>query len=163
MFWVLKRFELVLLVQSIVMIIAQLTMLELIVRVRGNNLPSSSVELPQYINSNNNSNNSISNNNAISHSNNNSNNNSAISILDDAFWDWSNLKNYVTMIVSIFLLMANVVLLNLVFTDSPAITELIGYCAMGLESTLAMPQLYRNHVNKSCAGLSLELVAAWVC
>jgi hypothetical protein len=170
------------------MIVAQLTMLELIVRVRGSssisvgvgassNSPSSghSIELPEYIMNNSNSNSSISSSNNSSNNISSSSNNGSPSssgnymtmigtpsILDDAFWDWSNLKNYITLIATLFILMANLVLVNVAFVDSTFITELVGYAAMGLESTLAMPQLYRNFVNKSCAGLSLELVAAWV-
>ncbi len=87
---------------------------------------------------------------------------SSISILDDAFWELSNLKHYTTLISTLAILMANIVLINLVFVESTIVTEAVGFSALLLESTLAMPQLYRNHINKSCAGLSLELVAAWV-
>ncbi len=89
-------------------------------------------------------------------------NNQSISILDDSFWEMPNLRNYSTIAFTIAVLLVNIVFINFAFLDSPIITEFLGYSAMLIESTLAMPQLYRNHMNKSCAGLSIELVAAWV-
>ncbi len=164
MFWFLKRFETALLLQSIVMITAQVIMLELILRVKGtHSLP---ITIENKSSSSNNSNNSLSTSSSGSNINsNNSNNNNftgIISILDDAFWETSNLKNYTSLATTTVILLANLVFLNLQFIHSDAITELFGYAALCLESTLAMPQFYRNYKSKSCAGLSLELVATWV-
>ena len=125
-------------------------------------LPTIGVELSNMNTSNNNIINNINSTAALSPTNNIHQHGSSISILDDAFWEISNLKNYTTLAFTISVVLANVVFINSVFVESPVVTDLIGYSAMLLESTLAVPQLYRNHVNKSCAGLSLELIAAWV-
>jgi hypothetical protein len=40
--------------------------------------------------------------------------------------------------------------------------QMVGYMALGLESTFLMPQVYLNYARKSCEGLTAILLVTWV-
>jgi hypothetical protein len=48
------------------------------------------------------------------------------------------------------------------FSQFSGAEKLLGYLAMGVESTLIIPQLLLNHRRKSCEGLALSLVGNWI-
>lgn len=68
----------------------------------------------------------------------------------DQFWTWSDFESY----VQLLLLVATVLFaLNTVLGGNPVYVESLGGLALGVESTLALPQAYKNHVNRSTTGL----------
>jgi len=125
-FWLGKQFQLVLLYQSVVMIIAQLLLLEVCIRYKKQKGQSKIKDDLQ-------------------------------SLLSD-FWQWDDFASYVivTIIFAIFLS-----ILSVIFISQWWFVEGIGYLALLVESTLALPQVYANYCNQSTVGLSFTLVVSW--
>lgn len=120
-----------LLLQSIVMIVAQLLLLELMVRLRSEN-----IELTQEsytIGSRD---------------------------LGD-FWRWNELTKYIRWLVLFSVTIGALTFFNIILFRTAVFTEVIGTFALLIEATLAMPQLLQNYRNKTTRGLRFELVGAW--
>jgi len=134
-FWFGKRFEYSLLLQSIVMIMAQLLLLELIVKIKKNQYITSTSKRIQ------------------------------IPIIDSSyisnFWNWDNFEDYLSFLIFLIGILTIFTIFNGVYFHSMLLFEFIGSLSLIVESTLGMPQLYRNWVNKSAKGLRFELILSW--
>jgi hypothetical protein len=131
-FWLGKDFPVVLLVQSLIMIAAQLLM----VRVCVNSLVSSTQ--PNF---------------------------QGKALLDPKFfWNWDDFSNHSTLhsvqFLSFFTLLFS--LLTGFMENEPIYFEVLGFLALGLESTLGLPQLYKNFQRRSTEGLSIWMVGGWM-
>jgi len=127
-FWVGKRFGLELLVQSVVMIVSMLVMLEISVRMNRKSVPQAqqtSVFKGDFFGS---------------------------------FWKWNDLKSYCAVLVAIGLICA---FFTALFSGYIFYVEALGYMALGTEAMLGMPQLIRNCIRKSTAGMSVLMVLTW--
>lgn len=69
------------------------------------------------------------------------------------FWNWDYFGEYVAFLLIFIATIGTIALLNLAFFHAAWLTELIGFLALMIEATLAMPQFYKNYMNKSCYGL----------
>lgn len=69
------------------------------------------------------------------------------------FWSWDYFGEYLAFLGAFVLSVGILTILNQSLFHAPWLTETIGFMALMLEATLAMPQLYRNYQNKSCEGL----------
>lgn len=135
-FWFGKRFDYSLLFQSIVMIVAQLLLLELIVRIKKSQNVSSTnkkgIQIPSidrsYINN---------------------------------FWNWANFEDYLSFLIFLAGILTIFTIFNGLYFHSMLMFEFIGSMSLIIESTLGMPQLYRNWINKSSKGLRFELILSW--
>jgi len=118
-FWFGKRFDNVLLYQSIVMIIVQLILLHECIKFR---YPLSPLPNRRW------------------------------------FWNWYTYKSY------IFFLAILTVVLGLLFVilgSQSWFVELLGFLALGIESTVPMPQAWQNFQYQSVAGFSPLILFTW--
>eukprot|EP01133_Synstelium_polycarpum_P019051 gene19051-22807_t len=132
-FWIGKQFDDTLLYQSLVMIVAQLTMLHLCVSVKASDsiLTRQRRDIYQYMTS-------------------------AFSPSD--FWDWDVFPPYLVFLgaYSVFFLM-----LTYMFIYVPSFFELLGALSLTIEAMLGVPQLIQNYQKRSTKGLSFVLIGSW--
>lgn len=143
-----KRFDPTLFYQSILMIIVQLILLELVIRHRPGSvsLPIYRVTLPDT--------------GLDSDSDTPSVSLSSLSMEPrSSFWHWPRYIDYAG-----FLIVFTGVLvgLYLLFGGSPLFIELLGFASLGIESTLPIPQCVSNFRRKSVEGFSTVLLGLWV-
>ncbi|CAA7269273.1 unnamed protein product [Cyclocybe aegerita] len=124
-FWLGNRFETALLVQSILMILAQLALLYICIIYR----PRLSTE-------------------AI-----------AGSTRPLSFWQWPTYTQYVEFLAGLILCQA---ILFLIFGRSEVFVGTLGFVALGLESTLPIPQLISNYKQRSLYGFRMSTLIGWV-
>jgi len=124
-FWLGDHFELALLVQSILMIIAQLALLYICVRYR----PRVSPE------------------------------NFGASSRPLSFWQWHTYAQYIEFLAGFILCSA---ILFLIFSRSELYVTILGFVALGLESTLPIPQLISNYKQRSLYGFRASTLLGWV-
>ncbi|KAG6335805.1 hypothetical protein ID866_3283 [Astraeus odoratus] len=124
-FWLGTRFEFALLVQSILMILAQLALLYICIRYR----PHVSSETYEQ------------------------------SALPYTFWQWRSYAQYIEFLAGFILCSA---ILYLIFGRSDLYISLVGYVALGMESTLPIPQLLSNYKHKSLYGFRASTLIGWV-
>jgi len=124
-FWLGNRFEIALLVQSILMILAQLALLYICIVYR----PRSS---PENISS---------------------------STRPLSFWQWSTYTQYIEFLAGLILFQA---ILFLIFGRSQTFIGILGFVALGLESTLPIPQLISNYRQRSLYGFRMSTLIGWV-
>lgn len=74
-------------------------------------------------------------------------------------WQWSDYNSYL-IFLSLFILLLS--LLYLPFSSSSTFISLLGYLALGLESTLPIPQLISNYRRKSLAGFRASVLVGWL-
>jgi uncharacterized protein with PQ loop repeat len=122
-FWLGNRFEFALLLQSILMIIAQLALLFICIlyRPRLEDLESPTRPL--------------------------------------SFWQWKNYAQYVEFLAGFILCQA---ILFLIFGRLDTFVAILGFVALGLESTLPIPQLISNYKQKSLYGFRASTLVGWV-
>ncbi|KAL6300039.1 hypothetical protein BKA93DRAFT_803682 [Sparassis latifolia] len=123
-FWLGNRFELALLIQSVLMILAQLALLYICIRYR----PKASPE------------------------------NVGASSRPFSFWQWPKYTQYLEFIVGFVLCQA---ILFLIFGRSDLFITILGFVALGLESTLPIPQLISNHKQRSLYGFRMSTLVGW--
>ncbi|KAH9935861.1 uncharacterized protein BXZ73DRAFT_89360 [Epithele typhae] len=123
-FWLGSRFEMALLVQSLLMILAQLVLLYICIRFR----PKLSPE------------------------------NLGVSIRPLSFWQWSNYTQYLEFLVAFVLCQA---ILFLILGRSSTYVSALGFVALGLESTLPIPQLISNYKQRSLYGFRMSTLVGW--
>lgn len=75
------------------------------------------------------------------------------------FWTWQNMNSYY---VFLALLVVFLGLLQLTLGYFSIYTTLLGYFALGLESTLPIPQAIINQKRKSLSGFRLSVLAGWL-
>ncbi|KAG8928080.1 hypothetical protein FRC02_007385 [Tulasnella sp. 418] len=125
-FWLGNRFELALLIQSILMILAQLALLYICIRHR----PSSSPEAF-----------------------------GATSTRPWGFWQWAKYPQYIEFLAALIIIQT---ILILIFGRMQWFIDTLGFVALGLESTLPLPQLYSNYKQKSLYGFRMSTLVGWV-
>lgn len=75
------------------------------------------------------------------------------------FWQWSDYNSYLVFLLLFSLLL---LLLYVIFSSSSTFIALLGYIALGLESTLPIPQLIANYRRKSLAGFRTSVLVGWL-
>ncbi|KAK0202867.1 hypothetical protein DFS33DRAFT_1263085 [Desarmillaria ectypa] len=123
-FWLGNHFELALLLQSVLMILAQLALLYICIRYR----PTISPE------------------------------NFGTSTRPFSFWQWSTYTQYIEFLAGFILLEA---ILFLILGRSDVFVSLLGFVALGLESTLPIPQLISNFKQRSLYGFRMSTLIGW--
>ena len=77
------------------------------------------------------------------------------------FWNWEHFLEYMIFLVLLVGFIGNITLINLLTVQSQSLIELTGVLALMCEAILGIPQVYRNYVTKSAAGLRWELLLSW--
>jgi len=124
-FWIGDRFETALLIQSVLMIIAQLLLLYICMRYR----PTLSPE------------------------------NLGTSMRPCAFWQWPTYRQHVEFLAAQIICLG---ILTMIFSSFPTFTTILGFIALGLESTLPIPQLINNYRRKTLWGFRTSTLAGWL-
>ncbi|KAJ3745486.1 hypothetical protein DFH05DRAFT_1396613 [Lentinula detonsa] len=124
-FWLGDRFELALLVQSILMILAQLALLYICIIYRPRVSPESLGTSTRLY----------------------------------SFWQWSLYSQYLEFLAGLILCQA---ILFLIFGRSKIFITLLGFVALGLESTLPIPQLISNYKQRSLYGFRMSTLLGWL-
>ncbi len=75
------------------------------------------------------------------------------------FWQWADYNSYLVFLALFSLLL---LLLYVIFSSSTTFIAVLGYVALGLESTLPIPQLIANHRRKSLAGFRASVLLGWL-
>ncbi|KAF9457188.1 hypothetical protein BDZ94DRAFT_1273841 [Collybia nuda] len=123
-FWLGNHFELALLVQSVLMILAQLALLYICIIYR----PRISPELLGGSNR------------------------------PLSFWQWPTYTQYMEFLAGLILCQA---ILFLIFGRSKMFVSTLGFIALGLESTLPIPQLISNYRQRSLYGFRMSTLIGW--
>ncbi|XP_035445755.1 solute carrier family 66 member 2 isoform X1 [Spodoptera frugiperda] len=76
------------------------------------------------------------------------------------FWAWTDFQSYIDCMLVFSVLGGAITYLLIEF--SPFV-ELIGFLALFTEAMLGAPQIARNHKNKSTEGMSVCMVVMWTC
>ncbi|OAX41369.1 hypothetical protein K503DRAFT_506415 [Rhizopogon vinicolor AM-OR11-026] len=124
-FWLGNRFELALLIQSLLMIVAQLALLYICVRYRPRVSPENFGASPRPL----------------------------------SFWQWHAYAQYIEFLAGFILCSA---ILFLIFGRSELYITILGFVALGLESTLPIPQLISNYKQRSLYGFRASTLLGWV-
>ncbi|KAG2011489.1 hypothetical protein CC2G_011599 [Coprinopsis cinerea AmutBmut pab1-1] len=74
------------------------------------------------------------------------------------FWQWPTYTQYIEFLAGFILLQA---ILYLILGRSPIFVGALGYIALGLESTLPIPQLISNYRQKSLYGFRMSTLLGW--
>jgi len=123
-FWLGNHFEIALLVQSILMIAAQLALLYICIlfppKLSPESLGSSTRPL--------------------------------------SFWQWPTYAQYIEFLCGVIIFQA---ILFLIFGRSEIFINILGFVALGLESTLPIPQLISNYRQRSLYGFRLSTLVGW--
>lgn len=141
--YIMERYDFAMLLQSILMVVAQLLVLHLIVRLSSRGIASEDA--------------------TTSHPNapTETQSKQRRSYLQ-AFWAWSSFAEYVLFLAIFTAFFGAIVALQVLWIQSPILPKVSLYVSTLLESTLCMPQFYKNWRNKSTHGLNKMLVAAWI-
>jgi len=124
-FWLGNHFEIALLIQSILMILAQLALLYICIRY----WPRIGVE-------------------SLTHR-----------TRPLSFWQWHSYTQYIEFLAGFILCLA---ILFLIFGRSDVFVSILGFVALGLESTLPIPQLISNFKQRSLYGFRMSTLIGWV-
>ncbi|KAJ4473707.1 hypothetical protein J3R30DRAFT_3296251 [Lentinula aciculospora] len=124
-FWLGDWFELALLVQSILMILAQLALLYICILYRPRVSPESLGTSNRLL----------------------------------SFWQWSSYTQYIEFLAGLILCQA---ILFLIFGRLTIFVTLLGFFALGLESTLPIPQLISNYKQRSLYGFRMSTLLGWL-
>ncbi|ORX55670.1 hypothetical protein DM01DRAFT_1024563 [Hesseltinella vesiculosa] len=168
-FWFGKRFDMTLLLQSIVMILAQLGLLAIVVRYRQKGVYAnlgefspSSLSLDEQLEA------------ELEQQDGLPPQLSRDSLGDDdrplhtlpfvrrwivKFWSWDRYLDYVNFLLFFTTFVG---LLYLIFHSSSVFIEILGMLSLGIESTLPLPQCISNVQRKSTEGFSHLVLATWV-
>ncbi|XP_064467303.1 solute carrier family 66 member 2-like isoform X2 [Ornithodoros turicata] len=76
------------------------------------------------------------------------------------FWAWTDFLSYLEFLASFTCLMG---ILMYLFLDVPLVVETVGFLAVLTEALLGVPQFLRNVSNQSTSGMSLKMVVLWMC
>uniref|UniRef100_A0A1B6L4U3 Solute carrier family 66 member 2 n=1 Tax=Graphocephala atropunctata TaxID=36148 RepID=A0A1B6L4U3_9HEMI len=145
LFWCGKKFELPLLIQSMIMNITMLFMIHICVSVKNK---SQIIRGPERLFTGSPSVQVIK--------------KESRSLLDFEwryFWQWTDFTSYIEFLLSLTLLCS---LVTFVLQDSSVYIEALGFLALLTEAMLAIPQLLQNFRNKSTEGMSVLMVVMWM-
>jgi len=123
-FWLGDHFETPLLVQSILMILAQLALLYICIQYRPNTSPEAFGTSTRPL----------------------------------SFWQWPTYSQYIEFLAGWILCLA---ILILIFGRSEIFVGALGFFALGLESTLPIPQLISNYRQRSLYGFRMSTLVGW--
>lgn len=124
-FWLGNQFEFALLVQSLLMIVAQLALLYICILYRPRLSPESL----------------------------------GSSTRPFSFWQWNTFSQHVEFLAGYIICLT---ILTLIFGRMELFVTLMGYVALGLESTLPIPQMFSNFKQKSLYGFRTSTLLGWV-
>ncbi|KAF8623931.1 hypothetical protein AX17_007259 [Amanita inopinata Kibby_2008] len=124
-FWLGNHFELALLVQSILMITAQLALLYICILYRPHSSPEDLLGSSRPL----------------------------------SFWQWRNYAQYLEFLAALIVCQA---ILFLILGRSRVFVDILGFVALGLESTLPIPQFISNYKQKSLYGFRLSTLLGWL-
>ncbi|XP_026463840.1 PQ-loop repeat-containing protein 1 isoform X1 [Ctenocephalides felis] len=157
LFWFGKRYELPLLIQSLVMTLAMFLMVHLCVTVRRSNqlirarertFSASTAEIWQQLKT------------GRRNSPDPAQPHRFYDFELKFFWQWTDFQSYVDCMLVIWALGAGLTFLLL---EVKIFIELLGFLAAFTEAILGAPQLVRNCRNKSTIGMSISMVGMWTC
>ncbi|KAF5336087.1 hypothetical protein D9611_006234 [Ephemerocybe angulata] len=123
-FWLGEHFETALLVQSILMIAAQLALLYICILYRPRLSPEALGGSSRPL----------------------------------SFWQWTSYSQYIEFLAGLILCQA---ILFLIFGRSEVFVGALGFIALGLESTLPIPQLISNYRQRSLYGFRMSTLIGW--
>ncbi|KNZ71635.1 PQ-loop repeat-containing protein 1 [Termitomyces sp. J132] len=123
-FWLGDHYELALLVQSILMILAQLALLYICILYRPRLSPEGLGGSTRPL----------------------------------TFWQWPNYSQYIEFLAGLVLCQA---ILFLIFGRFETFVSILGFVALGLESTLPIPQLISNYNQRSLYGFRMSTLVGW--
>lgn len=145
-FWIGKRFAYVLLLQSLVMIVAQLYLLYISIRYSDDYKASIKSSKQRQ---------EISEELSILHRF------APPNILNlSEFWQWIHLSDYIYFLIIFILFISS--LSNIIGFENETYTEVLGYLAAGVEATLGLPQVYSNLKEGSTGSLSVAMIIIWL-
>jgi len=124
-FWIEDQFETALLIQAILMSLAQLALLYICIQYKPATSPESS----------------------------------GVSTRVASFWQWSTYGEYIGFLAAYIVVL---IILILTLGRIQLFVNALGFYALGLESTLPIPQLYSNHKQRSLYGFRVSTLAGWV-
>ncbi|XP_064640376.1 solute carrier family 66 member 2-like isoform X1 [Lineus longissimus] len=163
-FWFGKHFELPLLLQSIVMTLTMLVMVEMCVTVKNKSdiiaQKSQKFLAPLELhkkNDNLSADDSVEGVDTVNYSK------ESRSFLDfnwKYFWKWTHFSSYLQFLL---LFSAVVGLMTYLMLNVTVYIETLGFLAVFAEALLGAPQFYRNFIKKSTAGMSKKMVFFWTC
>jgi len=78
------------------------------------------------------------------------------------FWRWSNSKSYFVFLGYFAGSLAVIQILLPWLAYSPAYVGLLGYTGLAIEATLPLPQIYKNHSARSCKGFRVSVIINWL-
>jgi len=76
-----------------------------------------------------------------------------------SFWQWPTYVQYLEFLAGLILCET---ILVLIFVNSKVFISILGFVALGLESTLPIPQLISNYKQRSLYGFRLSALIGWV-
>ncbi|KAI7853986.1 hypothetical protein BDC45DRAFT_509544 [Circinella umbellata] len=149
-FWLGKRFDITLLIQSLVMITAQLVLLEIVIRYKPivkheqqqQPLLDDEQKYHQY------------NHEIISKKN-----QSSIKAMFKRIWAWDHYLDYVNFLLGFT---TTIAVAYQLFGYHAWFIETLGVLSLGIESTLPLPQCVSNFKRRSTTGFSAIVMATWV-
>ncbi|KAI9139387.1 hypothetical protein BKA69DRAFT_668735 [Paraphysoderma sedebokerense] len=135
-FWLSKRFENVLLWQSIVMVGVQLMLLKVWLDVKWRPERSMGVLGPNVI---------------------------GLGMSADEYlkniWNWPHYNQYLVFLSGLFAILS---FSHLLFGSSSFYGDILGFIGLGIESTVPLPQALHNHRSKSIKNFSMIIIATWL-
>uniref|UniRef100_A0A8D9BJQ4 Solute carrier family 66 member 2 n=1 Tax=Cacopsylla melanoneura TaxID=428564 RepID=A0A8D9BJQ4_9HEMI len=156
LFWFGKRYELPLLVQSIIMNIVMLAMIHLCVRVRNKTNLLSMRAQDKYFTED-----TVSTFSYDLLDNVTTSNVTNVTLLDfdwRFFWQWTDFQSYVDFLLALSISLS---LLTFLCINSTVFIECLGFLAVFTEAMLGVPQLLKNYSQESTEGMSILMVLMW--
>jgi solute carrier family 66, member 2 len=78
------------------------------------------------------------------------------------FWRWGNSKSYFVFLGYFAGSLAMVQILLPFVAYNPTYVALLGYVGLAIEATLPLPQIWKNHTARSCRGFRLSVIVNWL-
>lgn len=147
-----KRFDVTLLFQSIIMILAILLLLEIVIRYKPLNVPFAPL---------------IRHNSSDSYSSTSSSSQRIAAVEETlelkwyqrTFWDWDHFLDYVNCLLGYTTIVG---ILYIFFHEKSWFIEGLGFLSLGIESTLPLPQCLTNFKHRNTDGFSILILGSWV-
>ncbi|KIM74650.1 hypothetical protein PILCRDRAFT_43908, partial [Piloderma croceum F 1598] len=79
-----------------------------------------------------------------------------------SFWQWHSYTQYIEFLAGFMYVTLCLAILFLIFGRSDVFVSILGFVALGLESTLPIPQLISNYKQRSLYGFRMSTLIGWV-
>ncbi|KIM74026.1 hypothetical protein PILCRDRAFT_801628 [Piloderma croceum F 1598] len=79
-----------------------------------------------------------------------------------SFWQWHSYTQYIEFLAGFMYSRLCLAILFLIFGRSDVFVSILGFVALGLESTLPIPQLISNYKQRSLYGFRMSTLIGWV-